>query len=373
MMEKAIKNASFPAAVLFTLAALLAPAAARAGNLIVVNSTIQAAVDAASPGDTIVVPPGVYHESVVVDKSDITIQGPQTAVIDATGFDRGLTVGTGSITTDPSGLPVCPPLALSNFTIEGLTIRNAEGDGLFLIGVDGFHITGGKYLGNEEYGIFPRCAQNGLIDFNQVDAQHQADDAGIYVGVDDHVTVSKNSVTGSPIGIEIENTINTVVRENRATGNTAAMLVVVLPGLPRAATDNVLIEKNVFNNNNFPNPVPAGSGDEVGLLPTGTGVLNVGADGVVVRENVVNGNDSVGLAIIANPFAGLDPRIEPNPDNNEVRNNVILKNGKSPDPVRATTPGVDIVYDGTGTGTCFANNVFMTDFPPGITSFFPCP
>jgi hypothetical protein len=50
----------------------------------------------------------------------------------------------------------------------------------------------------------------------------------------------------------------------------------------------------------------------------------------------------------------------------------ILHNGQSPDPVRAITPGADLVYDGTGTGTCFADNVFDTEFPAGITEQFPC-
>jgi hypothetical protein len=111
----------------------------------------------------------------------------------------------------------------------------------------------------------------------------------------------------------------------------------------------------------------------VGLLPTGTGILNVGADQVVARHNRVTGNDSVGVGIIENPFAGLDPRIEPNPDRNEVLDNVILQNGLDPDPVRATTPGADIVYDGTGVDTCFADNVFGIEFPAGITALFACP
>jgi hypothetical protein len=68
----------------------------------------------------------------------------------------------------------------------------------------------------------------------------------------------------------------------------------------------------------------------------------------------------------------IDPRIEPDADFNQVRGNVVLHNGRHPDPVRAITPGADIVYDGTGTGNCFADNVFKTEFPAGITALFPC-
>ena len=50
---------------------------------------------------------------------------------------------------------------------------------------------------------------------------------------------------------------------------------------------------------------------------------------------------------------------------------MILPNGRHP--IRSgPSPGADIVYDGTGTGTCFADNIFATEFPAGITTLFPC-
>src|SRR5437762_9970576 len=49
---------------------------------IAVKTTIQAAVDAAKPGDTIVVPPGIYRENVTVSKDNLTIVGSVAAVLD---------------------------------------------------------------------------------------------------------------------------------------------------------------------------------------------------------------------------------------------------------------------------------------------------
>jgi parallel beta-helix repeat protein len=358
------------AAGLLALLGVSLPAAARAAEVIVVTTTIQAAVDAASPGDTVFVPPGTYRESVLVDKSEITIRGSHGAVIDAEGFDNGITVGTGSISQGPDGFPLCPALALHDVTVKGLTIENAEENGLLLLGVDGFRVTGGKYIDNEEYGIFPICSRNGLIDFNRVEG---TEDAGIYVGDDERIVVAGNHVSRCTIGVEVENSSDIVVWDNKAVGNTAGILVVVLPGLPKPFTQDVLIARNLVSRNNFPNPVPAASGEPEGLLPTGTGILNIGGDRVVIRDNVVKQNDSLGVAILANPFAARDPRLEPNPDGNEVSGNVIMRNGRSPDPERAQTPGADIVYDGSGTGNCFAENRFKTEFPEGITGPFPCP
>jgi len=367
-------SAVFVLAVL-GVAVVASPAAALAGDTIVVTTTIQAAVDAAQPGDTILVPPGTYRESVLVDKSDLTIVGTPAAIIDAAGFRTGIRVGTGRISRDGPA-PACPPLAVTGFTLSGLTITHAGFSGVFLIGVDGYHLTGTSYVDNPVYGPFPVCSRNGLIDFNHVvgggSAVGPSLDTGIYVGDDDGVTVRHNSVTNYVIGVVVENTINATVQDNLLKGNTAGIYVAVLPDHPRPFTDNVVIERNQVVNNNLPNPVPADSGDEIGGVPTGVGIVNLGSDHVVVRHNRVLGNDSLGVIVLQNLFGPLDPRIEPNPDFNEVRGNVILQNGHNPDPVRAITPGADIVYDGTGTGNCFADNVFATEFPAGITALFPC-
>lgn len=354
----------------------LASSVVMAGEVIVVSTTIQAAVDVARPGDTISIPPGTYRESILINKSDITLQGSPGTVIDATGASTGITVGTGQLSRY-NGILRCPPMALRNVTLSGITIRGANFSGIFLVGVDGYRLTDSSYVDNQVYGPFPICSRNGLIASNSVEVSSALSasplvDAGIYVGGDDIVTVKDNRVTGYAIGIEIENSSDTIIENNVLTGNTCGILVVVLPGLPQAFTDNVRIERNVVMHNNRPNRVPADPGDALGVLAAGTGILNLGGDQVIIRGNSVIGNDSLGVAIMKTPFASMDPRIEPNPDDNEIRGNEILQNGRSPDPVRMTSPGVDIFYDGTGTHNCFARNESTTESPIAVTSLFPC-
>jgi parallel beta-helix repeat protein len=343
-------------------AAILAPTTASAKN-IKVTTTIQAAVNAASPGDTVVVPPGTYHEGVLVTTSGLTIKGSTAAVLDASGHQYGIDVeSTGG---DPPVFPGCPNLSIHGFTLEGLTVQNADDTGVFLRGVDGFRLTGTRYVNNAEYGAFPRCSRDGRIDHNSGGG---GEDATVYVGVDDNITVENNNLTNSVIGIELENTLNTVVRNNHLSGNVAGIFVIVLPGLPRTSTDNAVIENNVVKDNNLPNPfpIPPPFFDDLQLLPSGTGILNVGGDGIIIRNNVVTGNDTVGIGMVNNPF-GFGP-----PNGTEVRSNTAKKNGLNPDP-RAGVPGSDLLYDGTGTGNCFAKNNFDTEFPPGIVAAFPCP
>jgi hypothetical protein len=252
-------------------AGVAAPAAAHTGDTIAVTTTI---------------PPGTYRESVLVTKSHLTIAGSPAAILDAEGFPTGIRVGTGRISRD-GPVPTCPPLAVTGFTLKGLTITHGGFSGAFLVGVDGYHLTGTSYVDNPVYGPFPVCSHHGLIDSNQVVGGGLAEegpsvDTGIYVGDDDQVTVRNNSVTNYVIGVVVENTIHATVRDNLLTGNTAGIYVAVLPDHPRPFTDDVMVEGNQVLHNNLPNPVPADSGDEIGGVPTGVGIVNLGSDHVVV-------------------------------------------------------------------------------------------
>ena len=84
-----------------------------------------------------------------------------------------------------------------------------------------------------------------------------------------------------------------------------------------------------------------------------------------MRKNVITQNNSFGIGIVENPF-GFGA-----PDDNVVTGNTVLQNGANIDP-RTGGLGGDIVYDGQGSGDCFACNVYKTDAPPGIVSAFPC-
>src|ERR1700737_939541 len=137
-------------------------------EVVVVATTIQDAENAAKPGDTIVVPPGIYRETVRVNKDDITILGSKDAIIDANGFNNGVHVGADIFGPGPNGIPVCPALAVKNFVLIGLTVRNAKHNGVFLSGVDNYTIIRGRFVDNGDYGVYPSCSNNGQIGFNYV-------------------------------------------------------------------------------------------------------------------------------------------------------------------------------------------------------------
>ena len=332
--------------------------------IVVVSNTIQAAVSKAKPGDVILVPPGTYRETVRVLKDNITILGSEGAIIDASSFANGIHVGVDIFGQGPNGNPVCPAVAVKNFTLIGLTIQNAVSNGIFLSGVDTYTLAHGTYLDNGDYGTYPSCSNNGQINFNYVKG---GGDTCIYVGNDVEASIIGNVASDCTVGVQIVNSDNVIVRGNLVTGNSTGVLAIVDPFNPRTETSDVLIAANRIDANNRPNTSTEG---DLERIPYGAGILIVGSDNVRIRTNEVTNNNTLGVAILQNPLASQDPReIDPNPNGDEVRRNVVVKNGAHPSP---GLPGADLFYDGSGDGNCFAHNKFDTSVPPKIEAIFPC-
>lgn len=117
--------------------------------------TIQAAVDAANPGDMIVVREGTYTENVKVNKDHLTIKsesGAEVTIIQATDPDDNVIYVTANY------------VSINGFTVEG---GNGIGDGIFIWRVTGASITNCK-VKSCEYGIDMGESTNGLIENNVV-------------------------------------------------------------------------------------------------------------------------------------------------------------------------------------------------------------
>ena len=236
-------------------------------------------------------------------------------------------------------------------------------NGILILHGDGFRVSRGRFVQNGQYGIFARFSHDGLIEDNRVSG---SDDTGIYVGQSDGIRVEDNSSEDCTVGIEVENSSSIRVESNRASGNSVGILVDVLPGLEITATTGITVRDNVLDRNNRPNPVTDPE-DILALLPSGVGLLNVGGDRMVAEANIATRNNSAGIFVVQLPpeAASLDPRIDPFPDQNEIRHNVVLRNGANPDPklLAIGLQGADLIWDFSGTGDCWAHNTFQTDFP----------
>ena len=323
------------------------------GNTIVVTTTIQAAVDIADPGDTVLVPDGTYPESVVVTEPGITIRGSRDAVLDGTGLNRQFGIRVRSL--DGS--------RLDGFTLDGLTIRGYTRFGSQVSGVDNFRLTRTKYVDNPLYGLFPvRCSQ-GRVDHNYVSGSF---DSGVYVGQCSDVLVDHNVAHLNTIGLEVELSSRIVVEDNVSTDNAIGALVQITPGRPVKVTQDVLVRRNILSGNNQPNTVTTGL---LAGLPGGVGIANVAGDDVRILDNVVSDNRSGGIGVVSLPqqLLALDPALDPFPDGGEVRDNVTRGNGYAPDPRLAPLPGADVVWDLTGS-PCFEVRRGTRTFPSVLPS-----
>ena len=218
-----------------------------------------------------------------------------------------------------------------------------------------------------EYGLFPVFSSFGLIN-GCIASGHR--DTGIYVGQSAFVTVSYDRAFDNVNGIEIENSSHVAVLGNETFGNTAGILIDLLPGLNVTTSSHILVAGNYVHDNNRPNDGDPGSIES--FVPVGTGILVLGADHVTVANNRVTGNDFVGIGVASSlllgQLAGLPPSdfagIEPNPDGTHVFFNYVVGNGSaSPLP---GIPGADLLWDGSGAGNLWIGNVFETSVPGSL-------
>jgi parallel beta-helix repeat protein len=333
-------------------ALLLSFASVAQARLIPVRTTIQAAVDAAQAGDVVLVPAGRYRENVVVSTDAISIVGLPGAVLDGTGL------------AGPVGIrvtPMSPTRTLHGFRLQGLRVENYPADGVLLSHVDDFAIVGDSFVDNADYGVFPVLSSNGLIAANKATG---SDDTGIYVGQSSDVSVAGNRAEENTVGFDIENSVRIKVTGNQATGNTLGLIVQGAPGLTIPNASDIAVSGNQLTANNRPNPSTDPT-DLLSRLPAGTGLLTVDADRVTITDNLVTDNGSVGIALISLPpeIAAIDPRVDPIPDDDHIAGNTLLGNGTHPDARLAPFPAADLLWDGSGAGNCWSDNIYATAFP----------
>ncbi len=314
---------------------------------IVVKSgqAIQDAVTRAKAGDTILVEPGIYKETVYIDKNNITLRG----VIRASQWPtlEGEKIRNDAVLYSGSGI-----------TVENLKIVNYKGNGIMGQAGNNFVIRNNWIIDAGIYGIFPEFGKNGLIEHNVLSG---IEDAAIYVGMCDNVDVLHNEVFDSVAGIEIENSRHQIVDGNYVHDNTGGILAFITPGLPIKTAYDIIIRNNFVVNNNHVNFAIPGS--IVSFVAKGTGITIMAADDVVVENNIITDNEFIGIGIAGLEFISAvrsDPDSEPNADGVKILNNLMWNNGTKAlpqvmEPLKVAMPGVkgvDIANLGQGKGGC---------------------
>jgi parallel beta-helix repeat protein len=171
-------------------------------------TTIQAAVDAASAGDTIIVRDGVYAEYVIVDKS-LTIQSQNGR----------------ATTTVQSALPdsnVFTPL-VNNIIIDGFTVKgDGTGPGIGVIGVTGC-ILRNNDVSNNLQGFYVDSAYNNTFENNVASNCGY----GLQIGFEDpngNLFIG-NTFSANAYGVSLVLSTSDVFYLNNFVGNTIADVI----------------------------------------------------------------------------------------------------------------------------------------------------
>ncbi|MFG2138143.1 nitrous oxide reductase family maturation protein NosD [Streptomyces sp. NPDC048650] len=327
---------------------------AQAGDRHIVHrgESIQKAVDAAKPGDTVFVEPGIYQESVLVKESRVTLLGagrqtvirpPTARAANACGQDGNGICVTGS-----------PGHRLRDVTIRSLTVAGFKKNGIWASGTNRLRVRDVAAQGNGQWGIAVEKSVRSSVRDNTA---RDNGDAGVFLAntvaeeggaTDTHgAAISDNHITGNRIGVTVRRVRNLRVDNNHITGNCAGLFVVGDESRPRAG--DLTVSRNEVSGNNKYCPATK-------RLPflQGIGIVLTGAEDTRVRGNWVDNN--VGKSPLSGGIV-LFPSFAKAPDErNVISANVALRN----------RPADLANRDKAGSGNRFVRNVCRTSEPAGL-------
>ncbi len=337
-------------------------ASAWASKTIVVGpgQSIQAAVNAASPGDTVLIEPGVYHQSVQIRTDGITLRGsgafPRgTVLVPPKSFPKTLCNGL----FGPTGVCILaknvnPKTAavitrVNDDTVTGMLVTGFPANGVFGYGTNGLTVTRVTATNDGGYGI-SRFVSSRTLFAN--DTAIGNDEAGFYVGDSPQAdtVVRDDQAYGNQFGIFIRHARHVLVTDNHVSGNCQGILVLD-DGQPGGAGNATIVDNSVINNNKF-----CAKNEDTPVNTQGGGILLLGATRTLVSHNFVAGNkgkqfNSGGIVVLS--AKALSHGSNPNFDT--ITRNTAFGNRPA-----------DLIWDGTGTGVRFRANACGRSVPAGF-------
>jgi Ca2+-binding RTX toxin-like protein len=256
------------------------------------HATIQAAVTAANPGDTIVVSAGTYAENILITKSITLISADGAGSTTIVGSDASSVQGT---------IQIAP--GVNNVTIggigQGFTIEGVNGDGASERGA--VYITGNT--------------DNLVIQGNDIVAKGDAGLMSLFGAAVTNALIDSNTFSGKTfVGDQPESSATNNFSTQFAPGNDVPRQLVVLGnggGAGASAANNITFTNNIVSGT-------TGGISSVTGQPFGNTLVTIDASNSTIEDNVFSGDAATGSAIRARR------------DGTDIQDNVFdLSNGNS--------------------------------------------
>jgi nitrous oxidase accessory protein NosD len=325
------------------------------------GQSIQAAINRAHPGDTVLIKPGVYHQSVQIRTDGITLRGfgafyGGTVIVPPKHFPN--TICNNPNVFGPTGICILAKKINLNTgavitpvrddTVTNLLVSGFPSNGVFGYGTDGLRVTQVVAKNDGDYGI-SRFESTKTVFADDVAIGN--DEAGFYVGdsPDADTVVRDDQAFGNQFGIFVRHAREVLVTNNFVSGNCQGILVLD-DGQPGGAGRVTIVYNHVVRNNKF---CPK---SEEAPPTQGGGILLLGATHSLVAFNSVTGNSGKQInsgGIVVASAKALTHGSNPNFDT--IAHNFAFHNHPA-----------DLIWDGTGVGVKFRANVCGTSLPPGL-------
>ncbi|HEX4639420.1 MAG TPA: hypothetical protein VH170_08030 [Chthoniobacterales bacterium] len=258
-------------------------------------TTIQAAINAASNGDTIKVADATYNESVNINKS-LTLQGAQA------GVDARNRSGAESVINN-----ACSPVQINadNATLDGFTVQGStQADPCTIAGIwmnpGGLGLAGGAQILNN-------IVQNNISGI-------ELDNSGALPAKVQYNLIRSNNNPGPGSGNGIQTNFGVVkatIDNNKFIGQTNSSILVVAPASSLTISNNTLdtgIALFITTNTSIT------GNSSIGNTVSGTIYLGGGDASITVSSNVLN--NGVEAVVVEDPYGvGANSAITVSPNN----------------------------------------------------------
>ncbi|GAA2618301.1 right-handed parallel beta-helix repeat-containing protein [Streptomyces vastus] len=351
MTKRNIAYLACAAAVIGTGLGAAPPTAGHTVHVVHPGESIQKAVDAAEPGDSVLLRRGTYRESVNVSTPGITLRGVDSGVVIKPGTKRA----ANSCAAGGNGICV---VGTKDRRVEGVTIASLKVTGFAKNGVysartDGLNVRNVTAVKNGVWGIAQEGSVRSVFRWNTA---RDNGDAGLFLA--NTVTaeqgaanalgtvVEHNRLEGNRIGVTVRRLRNLSVAGNDVTGNCAGVFVVGDENKPRAG-DLAVRDNHIARNNEY-----CPKTERLPFLQ-GSGIVLTGAERTLVTGNEIT--DNVGKSPLSGGIVLFKSMVGVTSERNRISDNRLEGNAPA-----------DLVNTDTGTGNTFEGNSCGASRPAGL-------